>query len=63
MKAFEVLLNLLISIINALNENGFRIYDADNRDYYISNIEYCGEDDRLIFNCKEDKNGKGNSKA
>lgn len=55
MKAFEVLLNLLISIINILNKDGFKIYDAENRDYYISSIEYCGEDDRLIFNCKEDK--------
>ena len=55
MKAFEVLLNVLISIINTLNKNGFKIYDAENRDYYIDNIEYCGEDDRLIFNCKEDK--------
>lgn len=55
MKAFEVLLNLLTCIINALNKGGFKIYDAENRDYYIDNIEYCGEDDRLIFNCKEDK--------
>ena len=55
MKALEVMLNLLINIINTLNMNGFKIYDSENRDFYISNIEYCKVDDRLIFNCKEDK--------
>lgn len=55
MKAFEILLNLLISIINTLNKDGFKIYDSNDRDYYIDSIEYCKEDDRLIFNCKEDK--------
>ena len=55
MKALEVMINLLINIINTLNTNGFKIYDSENRDFYISNIEYCKVDDRLIFNCKEDK--------
>ncbi|MGG7215307.1 hypothetical protein ACQPUY_17140 [Clostridium nigeriense] len=55
MNAFKVLLKILISIINILNEEGFNLYDSDNQDYYISNIRYEGMDDRLYFDTKEDK--------
>ncbi|MDU5107156.1 hypothetical protein [Clostridium sp.] len=55
MKALEVLLNVLISIINQLNKDGFKIYDENDRDYYIEKISYCTEDDRLIVSFKEDK--------
>lgn len=55
MRAFEVLLNLLISIINTLNKDGYNLYDSENRDYYISSITYCEVDNKLIVNYKEDK--------
>lgn len=55
MKAFEVLLNILISILNALNEEGFKLYDSDNQDWYISNIRYDGMDNKLYFDTEEDK--------
>lgn len=55
MRAFKILLRILTSIITILNEEGFKLYDTDNRDFYICNIEYCEKDDRLIFTCKEDK--------
>lgn len=55
-KTLEVLLNMLVAIINALNEQGFKLYDSENRDFYISNITYCDIDDRLIVSFKEDKN-------
>ena len=52
-------LNVLISSINAqieeLYKAGYKLYDAENRDYFISKINYCKEDDRLIFDCREDK--------
>lgn len=54
-KTLEVLLNMLVAIINTLNEQGFKLYDSDNRDFYISNITYCDVDDRLIVSFKEDK--------
>lgn len=54
-KTLEVLLNMLVAIINALNEHGFKLYDEDNRDFYISNVTYCDIDDRLIVSFKEDK--------
>lgn len=55
MKAFKVLLKILVSIVNILNEEGFKLYDSDNTDWYISNIRYDSNDDRLYFDTKEDK--------
>lgn len=55
MRAFKILLKILISIINILNEEGFKLYDADNQDWYINNIRYNEDDDRLYFDLKEDK--------
>lgn len=55
MKGLEVLINMLISIINTLNKHGLKLYDENDRDYYIDNISYCKTDDRLIVHFKEDK--------
>ena len=55
MKAFKVLLKILVAIINILNEEGFKVYDSDYTDWYISNIRYDGNTDRLYFDTKEDK--------
>lgn len=55
MKAFKVLLKILVAIINILNDEEFKLYDSDNPDWYISNIRYDGNDDRLYFDTKEDK--------
>lgn len=54
MTAFKVLLKVLVSIINILNEEGFKIYDSNDQDWYISNIRYDGMDDRLYFDTEED---------
>lgn len=54
-KTLEDVLNKLEIMINALNNNGFKLYDSENRDFYISNITYCEVDDRLIVSFKEDK--------
>ncbi|MDU3351077.1 hypothetical protein [Clostridium sp.] len=55
MKAFKVLLKILVAIINILNEEGFKLYDSNDQDYYISNIRYEGMDDRLYFDTEEDR--------
>lgn len=58
MKAFKVLLKILVSIINILNEEGFKLYDSDNKDWYISDIRYSDSDDRLYFEtsvCEDDE--------
>lgn len=55
MKALEVLINSINAQIEELNKSNFKIYDSDNRDWYLNKIEYCKEDDKLIFNTEEDK--------
>lgn len=55
MTAFKVLLKILVSIINILNEEGLKLYDSNDQDWYISNIRYDGMDDRLYFDTEEDK--------
>lgn len=54
-KTLEDVLNKLEIMIKTLNEQGFKLYDEDNRDFYISNVTYCDIDDRLIVSFKEDK--------
>lgn len=54
-KTLEDVLNKLEIMIKTLNEQGFKLYDEDNRDFYISNITYCEIDDRLIVSFEEDK--------
>lgn len=61
MKAFKVLLKILAAIINILNEEGFKLYDSDNQDWYISNIRYSDSDNRMYFDtglCTDDVEDK-----
>ncbi|ENZ31889.1 MULTISPECIES: hypothetical protein [Clostridium] len=55
MAALNVLINSINAQLEELNKAGYKLYDAENRDYFISKINYCEEDDRLIFDCTEDK--------
>ena len=52
-------LDILIATINAqlaeLNKSDFKIYDADNQDYYITQVRYNKHDDRLYFDSQEDR--------
>ena len=41
--------------LKEINKSNFKIYDADNRDWFLESVEYSSEDDILIFNTKEDK--------
>ena len=55
MKAIEVLINSINGQLKEINKSNFKIYDADNRDWFLESVEYSSEDDILIFNTKEDK--------
>jgi len=52
--ALNVLLGSINSQIKELNKSNFKIYDEDNRDYYITGIVYDSEDDKLIFKSEEE---------
>lgn len=49
MKALEILINSINAQIKELNKAGYNLYDSDNQDWYINNIRYSKEDDRLYF--------------
>lgn len=55
MSALEVLISSINAQIKEINKSNFKIYDAENREWYLDNIEYCSEDDILIFNTREGK--------
>ena len=54
--AFKVLLKILINIIKTLNEEGFKLYDYENPNYYISEVEYDPWEDKIFVKFEEDKN-------
>lgn len=54
MKSFEILMNILNSILEILNKNGWFIRDPLNKDWYISEIYYDKENDELYFKAKEE---------
>ena len=58
MSDFAVLINIINSVIENFNKAGHHIYDSENRDFYIDDIDYCEVDDKLIVRFKEDKDGK-----
>lgn len=52
---FQILLGLINSYFKALSDAGFKIYDADNPEYFISDITYERESDQLIAHFEEEK--------
>ena len=53
MKAIDVLIATINAQLAELNKSDFKIYDSDNQDYYITQIRYHKEDDRLYFDSQE----------
>jgi molecular chaperone GrpE (heat shock protein) len=48
-KSLETLIGSMNAQLFVLTQNGHALFDADNRDCYISGIRYCSEDDKIIF--------------
>lgn len=55
MKAIDVLIATINAQLTELNKSDFKIYDADNQDYYITQVRYDKQDDRLYFDSQEDR--------
>lgn len=53
--AFNTLMSSLNAQIEALNKTGFKLYDAENREYFIEKIRYDGDEDKLICEFEEEK--------
>lgn len=52
--AFKVLIEILNAIIGILNRQKLKIYDYDNTEYYLKEIFYRNDEDKLYFKCEED---------
>lgn len=55
LKAFRLIIQLINQQISLLNSNGYKIYDADNQEFFISRIRYDKEEDKIKFDTEEDK--------
>lgn len=51
--AFKILMEIVNAILAILNENGYKIYDAENTEYFISKVRYDKEDDKIKFDVEE----------
>lgn len=54
MKSFEILMDILNTILNILNKNSWFIRDSLNEEHYISKIYYDPESDELYFDTEEE---------
>lgn len=55
MAALEILINSINSQIREFNKSNFKMYDAENPDWYLNEVQYDKDKDILVFNCKEDE--------
>jgi len=52
--AFRSLIEGFNAQIKSMNENDLKVYDEDNREYFISEIKYDQKEDKIFFQTKED---------
>lgn len=55
MKAIDVLIATINAQLVELNKSDFKIYDAENPGYYITQVGYYGKSDELYFETQEDR--------
>jgi len=53
-RPFKALVATINNQIQMLNDTGYKLYDAENPEYYIEKVTYDPQDDELKFTCKED---------
>lgn len=53
-KNLKIILDIINSNLKVLNNYGYEIWDKENKEFYINEIKYSAEDDKLYFKCKED---------
>jgi hypothetical protein len=52
--AFTTLMESLNAQIQALNKTGFKIYDGENREYFIDKLRYDSDEDKIICDFEEE---------
>lgn len=52
-KAFETIVKLINSQLSVLSQNGYKIFDAENPEFFIQRVRYDKEDDMIKFDTEE----------
>lgn len=52
--AFKSLVEGFNAQIKAMNANNLKVFDADNPEFFITEVEYNQDEDKLIFKTDED---------
>ena len=52
--AFDALIGVLNNILGALKEYGYNLYDFENEDYYVSEVYFDREDNKVKVRFKEE---------
>lgn len=53
--SFKTLIQNINAQISSLNRNGFKIYDWENPEYFISSVKYDSNSDEVVFETMEDE--------
>lgn len=48
-KAFETIIELINNQLSVLGQNGYKIFDSENPEFFIEKIRYDREDDTIKF--------------
>lgn len=56
--AFKAMLESINAQISTLNSGGFKIYDVENPEYFISNLRYDKDSDEIVFETTIDESKK-----
>ncbi|MCD2345777.1 MULTISPECIES: hypothetical protein [Clostridium] len=52
-KAFETIIDLINNQLSVLGQNGYKIFDAENPEFFIQRVRYDSEDDTIKFDTEE----------
>lgn len=54
--AFKALIDNFNAQLESMNKNDFKLYDPDNREYFIKKIVYDHDDDKFLCEFEEEGN-------
>lgn len=58
-KGFETTIELLQETVRILNSKGYKLYDIENPEFYITEVQYNPDEDKIFVNFEEEKNEQG----
>ncbi|WP_164508980.1 hypothetical protein [Clostridium rectalis] len=56
--SFKILLEIINAIYFILNKNEYKIYDDENEGFYLKEIYYNKDKNKIYFHCREESEEK-----